>query len=90
MDNFNEGRKWIDKLLVDVEVQTGNKVCWVKVDENGELTGGVAKFLANYKDVLTAKLNLKPGSFVCMAASQKKLTAQKTAGVVRTMLPTNS
>ena len=86
VDNFNEGRKWIDKLLVDVEVQTGNKVCWVKVDENGELTGGVAKFLANYKDVLTAKLNLKPGSFVCMAASQKKLTAQKTAGVVRTML----
>ena len=86
VDNFNEGRKWIDKLLVDVEVQTGNKVCWIKVDENGELTGGVAKFLASYKDALTAKLNLKPGSFVCMAASQKKLAAQKTAGVVRTML----
>ena len=86
VDNFNEGRKWIDKLLVDVEVQTGNKVCWIKVDENGKFTGGVAKFLADYKDVLTAKLNLKPGSFVCMAASQKKLAAQKTAGVVRTML----
>jgi len=86
VDNFTEGRKWIDKLLADVEVQTGNKVCWVKVDENGELTGGVSKFLVNYKDALTAKLNLKPGSFVCMAASPKKLTAQKTAGVVRTML----
>ena len=86
VDNFAEGRKWIDKLLSDVEVQTGNKVCWVKVDENGELTGGVSKFLVNYKDALTAKLNLKPGSFVCMAASQKKLAAQKTAGVVRTML----
>ena len=86
VDNFNEGRKWIDKLLTDVEVQTGNKVCWIKVDENGEFTGGVAKFLGDYKDALTAKLNLKPGSFVCMAASQKKLAAQKTAGVVRTML----
>ena len=86
VDNFTEGRKWIDKLLADVEVQTGNKVCWVKVDENGELTGGVSKFLVNHKDALTAKLNLKPGSFVCMAASQKKLAAQKTAGVVRTML----
>ena len=86
VDNFTEGRKWIDKLLADVEVQTGNKVCWVKVDENGELTGGVSKFLVNYKDALTSKLNLKPGSFVCMAASQKKLTAQKTAGVVRTMM----
>ena len=86
VDNFAEGRKWIDKLLSDVEVQTGNKVCWVKVDENGQLTGGVSKFLIPYTEALTAKLNLKPGSFVCMAASQKKVTAQKTAGVVRTML----
>ena len=85
VDNFDQARKWIDKLLVDVEVQTGNKACWIKVDENGELTGGVSKFLVNCKDALVAKLNLKPGSFVCMAAG-KKLAAQKTAGVIRTML----
>ena len=85
VDNFDQGRKWIDKLLSDVEVQTGNKVCWIKVDENGELTGGVSKFLADYKAVLTEKLNLKPGSFVCMAAG-KKTAAQKTAGVVRTLM----
>ena len=85
VDNFTQARKWIDKLLADVEVQTGNKACWVKMDENGNLTGGVSKFLADYKDVLTAKLNLKPGSFVCMAAG-KKAAAQKTAGVIRTML----
>ena len=86
VDNFSEGRKWIDKLLNDVEVQTGNKVCWFKVDENGELTGGVSKFLVEQKTALTEKLNLKPGSFVCMAASAKKSAAQKTAGVVRTMM----
>ncbi len=85
VDNFTQARKWIDKLLADVEVQTGNKACWVKVDEQGNLTGGVSKFLTENKDVLTAKLNLKPGSFVCMAAG-KKLAAQKTAGVIRTML----
>ena len=85
VDNFDQGRKWIDKLLADVEVQTGNKVCWVKVDENGELTGGVSKFLVDYKDALAAKLNLKPGSFVCMAAG-KKTSAQKTAGVVRALM----
>jgi len=85
VDDFNQGRKWIDKLLVDVEVQTGNKVCWVKVDENGQLTGGVSKFLTEKCAALTEKLNLKPGSFVCMAAG-KKSAAQKTAGVVRTML----
>ena len=85
VDDFTQARKWIDKLLVDVEVQTGNKACWVKVDENGELTGGVSKFLMECKDALVAKLNLKPGSFVCMAAG-KKQAAQKTAGVIRTML----
>ena len=85
VDNFTQARKWIDKLLADVEVQTGSKACWVKVDENGNLTGGVSKFLTECKDALTAKLNLKPGSFVCMAAG-KKAVAQKTAGVIRTML----
>ena len=85
VDNFNEGRKWIDKLLNDVEVQTGNKACWVKVDENGNLTGGVSKFLTEQTAALTAKLNLKPGSFVCMAAG-KKTAARKTAGVIRTMM----
>ena len=85
VDDFTQARKWIDKLLADVEVQTGSKACWVKVDENGKLTGGVSKFLAECKDALTAKLNLKPGSFVCMAAG-KKAVAQKTAGVIRTLL----
>ena len=85
VDNFTQARKWTDKLLADVEVQTGSKACWVKVDENGNLTGGVSKFLTECKDALTAKLNLKPGSFVCMAAG-KKAVAQKTAGVIRTLL----
>ena len=85
VDNFAQARKWIDKLLADVEVQTGNKACWFKVDENGALTGGISKFLGDCAPALTEKLNLKPGSFVCMAAG-KKAAAQKTAGVIRTML----
>ncbi len=85
VDNFAQARKWIDKLLADVEVQTGNKACWFKVDENGALTGGISKFLGDCAPALTEKLNLKPGSFVCMAAG-KKAAAQKTAGVIRTLL----
>ena len=85
VDNFAQARKWIDKLLADVEVQTGNKACWFKVDETGALTGGISKFLGDCAPALTEKLNLKPGSFVCMAAG-KKAAAQKTAGVIRTML----
>ena len=85
VDNFAQARKWIDKLLADVEVQTGNKACWFKVDEDGALTGGISKFLGDCAPALTEKLSLKPGSFVCMAAG-KKAAAQKTAGVIRTML----
>ena len=85
VDDFNQPRKWIDKLLADVEVQTGNKACWVKVDENGSLTGGISKFLGDCGDKLKERLNLKPGSFVCMAAG-KKAAAQKTAGVIRILL----
>ena len=85
VDDFTQARKWIDKLLSDVEVQTGNKACWVRVDEAGNLTGGISKFLGDCKDAFVERLNLKPGSFVCMAAG-KKSAAQKTAGVIRTLM----
>ena len=85
VDNFTQARKWIDKLLADVEVQTGSKACWFKVDENGALTGGISKFLGDCGEALKEQLNLKPGSFVCMAAG-KKTAAQKTAGVIRSLL----
>ena len=85
VDNFTQARKWIDKLLADVEVQTGNKACWFKVDDTGAITGGISKFLGDCGEALKEKLNLKPGSFVCMAAG-KKAAAQKTAGVIRTLL----
>ena len=78
-------RKHIDKLCADVEVQAGRKPYWFKVDENGELAGGVAKFLADRKDAVVEKLNLKPGCLVCIAAGAKG-EAQKTAGVMRKML----
>ena len=78
-------RKAIDKLLTEVEVQAGNKAYWVKVDESGNLAGGIAKFLAERKDELTAALGLKPGDFVGFTAG-KKGAAQKTAGVLRNKL----
>ena len=78
-------RKAIDKVCADVEIQSGNKAYWFKVDEQGEIAGGIAKFMAPLKDVLTAKLGLTPGCFVGVTAG-KKLTAQKTAGVLRSKL----
>ena len=78
-------RKAIDKLVAETEVISGCKPMWFKLGEDGELSGGIAKFLADRKDALTGRLGLKPGSFVGVTAG-KKTTAQKTAGVLRKLL----
>ena len=81
VDNFKESRKYIDKLVEDVYALTNNKVYWFKVDENGELTGGISKFLDNVKEELKSTLELKPNTFVAISAG-KKLNALKTGGVL--------
>ena len=78
-------RKAIDKLVAETEVISGCKPMWFKLGEDGELSGGIAKFLADRKDALTERLGLKPGSFVGVTAG-KKNAAQKTAGVLRKLL----
>ncbi len=78
-------RKQIDKLCADVEVVSGNKAYWFKVDEKGEIAGGIAKFLQEKKAEIIAALDLKPNTFVGLTCG-KKLAAQKTAGVLRRML----
>ncbi len=78
-------RKAIDKICTEVEVQTANKPFWFKLDENGELAGGIAKFLGGCKEQLIEKLGLVPGAFVGVAAGKKEL-AQKAAGVLRNKL----
>ncbi len=78
-------RKQIDKLCADVEVQAGSKPYWFRLDENGELVGGVAKFLTDRKDALVRELGLKPNSLVGLAAGEKN-QAVKTAGVLRRQL----
>ncbi len=82
---FNATRKQIDQLVADVEVQTARKTCWFRVDENGEITGGIAKFLQPIKDEVISKLGLEKGCFVGLAAGPKSV-ALKTAGVLRTKL----
>ena len=85
VDDFTAPRKVIDKICADVEVQSGNKAYWFKVDENGELAGGIAKFLQDRKEKVMEALSLKPGDFVGLTAG-KLLDAQKTAGVLRKFL----
>ena len=83
--DFNAPRKQIDKLCADVEVQAGQKPYWFRLDENGELVGGIAKFLQPIKEQVVSALGLKSNCFVGLSAG-KKAAAQKTAGVLRIKL----
>ena len=85
VDGFTATRKVIDAICAEVEVQTANKAFWFKLDEKGELVGGISKFLQDRKEAVIEALGLKPGDFVGLTAG-KKLAAQKTAGVLRKLL----
>ena len=85
VSGFEATRKQIDKLCADVEVQTAQKAYWFRLDETGELVGGISKFVQPVKEQLIEALGLTPGCFVGLAAG-KLAAAQKTAGVLRTKL----
>ena len=70
--NFTATRKQIDKLCADVEVQSGGKVYWFRLDEKGELVGGISKFLQDRKEAVIAALGLKPNTFVGLTAGPKR------------------
>ena len=85
VSGFEGTRKQIDGLCNEVEVQTGSKAYWFRYDENGEIVGGIAKFVQPIKDQVVEALGLTPGCFVGLTAGAK-LAAQKTAGVLRNKL----
>ena len=85
VSDFTGTRKQIDGLCNEVEVQSGEKAYWFRYDENGEIVGGIAKFVQPLKDQVVEALGLTKGCFVGLTAG-KLLTAQKTAGVLRSKL----
>ena len=71
VDGFTATRKVIDGICAEVEVTTANKAFWFKLDENGELVGGISKFLQDKKEAVIAALGLKPGDFVGLTGSEE-------------------
>ena len=72
-------RKQIEKLLADVEVQSGVKAYWFKTDEKGAIAGGVAKFVQDRRAALEEKLALGPDTLVVLAAGDPS-QARKAVG----------
>ena len=80
ISDFHETRKFIDKTLEEVGVQAGSKPYWFRLDEKGEIVGGIAKFVALKKDEIVSALGIEKESLVIVTAGTKT-QAQKTAGV---------
>ena len=87
VSDFEGTRKQIDALCADVEVQAGSKPYWFRMDEHGELVGGIAKFLQDPEKKADAiqRLGLKPNTFVGLTCGPLA-AAQKAAGVLRNKL----
>ena len=80
ISDFHETRKFIDKTVEEVGVQAGSKPYWFRLDEKGEIVGGIAKFVALKKDEIVSALGIEKESLVIVTAGTKT-QAQKTAGV---------
>ncbi len=77
-------RKFIDGVAEKCRLNGAENMYWFKTDEQGALTGGIAKFAADCEDALTGRLELAPGAFVALVAESKD--AEKQAGFLRTEL----
>lgn len=78
---YEATRKQIDALMGEVEVTSGGKGYWFKVDESGAITGGIAKFLQDRADRVKEELGLGSGDFVGLTCGDRG-QALKTAGVM--------
>lgn len=75
-----QGRKFFDSMTEFAVNEAGAKgLAWVKVDEENNLTGGIAKFIT---DEIKTELGAKAGDSIFFIADEFK-TAQKIAGLVR-------
>ena len=81
VSGFTATRKQIDQLCADVEVVSGSKPYWFRLDDKGEIVGGIAKFLQSDREQIIEGLGLEAGDFVALSAG-KITAAQKTAGVL--------
>ena len=76
----NQGRKFFDSMTEFAINEAGAKgLAWVKVDEENNLTGGIAKFIT---DEIKTELGAKAGDSIFFIADELE-NAQKIAGLVR-------
>ena len=80
-----QGRKFFDKMgeFATTDEVGAKGLAWTKIEENGEVTGGIAKFISEeIKQKLQNEYNAENGSAIFFIADEFE-KAQKIAGLVR-------
>ena len=82
--NGNEqGRKFFDNMTTFAVEEAGAKgLAWVKIDNENNISGGIAKFITEEIKTDLEKIGAKPNDSIFFIADELK-TAQKIAGQVR-------
>ena len=79
----SQGRKFFDGMDTFAKEEAGAKgLAWVKIDENGEYTGGISKFITEEIKIGLQNLGVKVNDSIFFVADEFKV-AQKIAGLVR-------
>ena len=84
-DGTKQGRKFFDKMtdFAKTEEVGAKGLAWIKLDEEGNLQGGISKFITEeMKEMLEKEYGLKNGDSVFFIGDELK-QAQKIAGLVR-------
>ena len=84
-DGAKQGRKFFDKMtdFAKTEEVGAKGLAWIKLDEEGNLQGGISKFITEeMKEMLEKEYGLKNGDSVFFIGDELK-QAQKIAGLVR-------
>jgi len=88
VENFDKPRSFIDKTVIATAVANEiENVYWFKTDADGNINGGIAKFVNNLDDI-KQRLGIDKNAFVAMVA-QNKGVVEKQAGLLRTILGTS-
>lgn len=82
-EGAKQGRKFFDAMNEFAIEETGAKgLAWIKIDENNEVSGGIAKFITEEIKQGLENLGAKANDSIFFIADEFK-TAQKIAGLVR-------
>lgn len=84
-EGAKQGRKFFDKMgeYATSEEVGAKGLAWTKLEENGEVTGGIAKFITEeIKEKLEKEYSVTKGSSVFFIADELE-KVQKIAGLVR-------